>query len=266
MYTLNGTPSTLAGWIQDEITLRRTLKRGDKNTAVRRVQEWLTLAGFGLVMDGDFGPVTQRTVKRFQEAFALDSTGRVNKETYAKLVEPMTHALKQLPGVGPSMNDTVLACARQHLAQHPREVRGDNRGPWVRLYMSGREGPSQYWCAGFTRFIMRQAAELLQISLSVKGSVSCDRFAAQAKQAGLFLSEADARQAGVPPGSLFLVRRTSTDWTHIGIVTESEQTHFHTIEGNTNDDGERNGYEVCARARSYRKKDFILMAPIIAVP
>ncbi len=34
---------------------------------------------------------------------------------------------------------------------------------------------------------------------------------------------------------------------------------FHTIEGNTNDDGSRNGYEVCARRRGYGKKDFVLL-------
>ncbi|MGH8565940.1 MAG: hypothetical protein ACREXW_18380 [Gammaproteobacteria bacterium] len=30
-----------------------------------------------------------------------------------------------------------------------------------------------------------------------------------------------------------------------------------TIEGNTNDDGSREGYEVCARTRDYNEMDFI---------
>jgi hypothetical protein len=34
---------------------------------------------------------------------------------------------------------------------------------------------------------------------------------------------------------------------------------FETIEGNTNDDGSREGYEVCRRFRSYQKTDFILI-------
>jgi hypothetical protein len=32
-----------------------------------------------------------------------------------------------------------------------------------------------------------------------------------------------------------------------------------TIEGNTNDDGSAEGYEVCARTRSYTNMDFILL-------
>jgi hypothetical protein len=34
---------------------------------------------------------------------------------------------------------------------------------------------------------------------------------------------------------------------------------FETIEGNTNDEGSREGYEVCHRVRGYGSKDFILV-------
>jgi peptidoglycan hydrolase-like protein with peptidoglycan-binding domain len=34
---------------------------------------------------------------------------------------------------------------------------------------------------------------------------------------------------------------------------------FRTIEGNTNDDGVREGYEVCARTRNYKKRDFVAL-------
>jgi hypothetical protein len=34
---------------------------------------------------------------------------------------------------------------------------------------------------------------------------------------------------------------------------------FKTIEGNTNDEGVSNGFEVCMRSRSYKDKDFILL-------
>jgi len=40
-------------------------------------------------------------------------------------------------------------------------------------------------------------------------------------------------------------------------VTKFEDDAFETIEGNTNDEGSPNGYEVCRRIRGYRKKDFI---------
>jgi hypothetical protein len=59
------------------------------------------------------------------------------------------------------------------------------------------------------------------------------------------------------PGSFFLVRNAPTDWTHTGIVVNASDETFKTIEGNTNDDGSREGYEVCARTRGYSNMDFI---------
>jgi hypothetical protein len=37
---------------------------------------------------------------------------------------------------------------------------------------------------------------------------------------------------------------------HVGIVTNIIEGVFYAIEGNTNDDGEREGYEVCERIRA----------------
>jgi hypothetical protein len=64
----------------------------------------------------------------------------------------------------------------------------------------------------------------------------------------------------IPPGSIFLARATPSDWTHTGIVVESASESFETIEGNTNDDGCREGYEVCQRTRGYGSKDFVVFA------
>jgi len=64
----------------------------------------------------------------------------------------------------------------------------------------------------------------------------------------------------IQTGSIFLCRRSSTDWTHTGIVTYFEQELFDTIEGNTNDEGHVEGYEACRRVRAYKEKDFISIA------
>jgi hypothetical protein len=68
-------------------------------------------------------------------------------------------------------------------------------------------------------------------------------------------------QRKVNPGSLFLERRSPTDWVHTGIVIDIDivKGTFYTIEGNTNDEGNREGYEVCKRTRGFKKKDFILI-------
>ena len=128
----------------------------------------------------------------------------------------------------------------------------------MRLYMNGRQGEVFAWCAGFVTFLLEQAAQSLAVDKPITGSVSCDVLAAQAAQAGVLLSEVEA--AGrLTPGCIFLVRRAAGDWTHTGVVTGVYDDAFDTIEGNTNDAGQREGVEVCARTRAYIHKDFILI-------
>jgi hypothetical protein len=160
---------------------------------------------------------------------------------------------------GATLGRMTVAYARQHLAQRPREVGGENRGPWVRLYMDGNEGADWLWCSGFATFVQRQAAATLGVPVPVARTFSCDDLAHGAKRATCFVAGCPDSHR-ITPGSLFLVQKTASDWQHVGIVTSAERDAFHTIEGNTNDDGAREGYEVCERVRSYERKDFILVA------
>ena len=43
--------------------------------------------------------------------------------------------------------------------------------------------------------------------------------------------------------------------THTGLITEVHDGYFITIEGNTNDEGSREGYEVCQRRRDYNRQN-----------
>lgn len=243
-----------------ELTFEGELRRGDKNNRVKLVQEWLCLdlVSAKIKVDGDFGPATEAAVKQFQAAKNLAITGIVDKTTFVALVAPMQAALAAIPTDGKTINDMVVAYARQHLQQHPREVGGPNQGPWVRLYMDGREGPEWAWCAGFVSFIWRQACRALGAQVPIALSFGCDELADSAKAHHRFLSEQDAKAnpARVTPGSLFLIRRTAADYTHTGLVIQANQEDVRTIEGNTNDEGSREGYEVCARIRSYLNMDF----------
>ncbi len=66
-----------------ELAWDGTVERGRRGKNVRRVQEWLTLQGFALVVDGQFGPAPELAVREFQEAASAASTGRVNATTFA---------------------------------------------------------------------------------------------------------------------------------------------------------------------------------------
>jgi len=65
--------------------------------------------------------------------------------------------------------------ARAHLKAHPVEVGGDNRGPWVRAYMSGNDGSDWLWCAGFVTAIVAQAASLLGTATPTPGTALTSR-------------------------------------------------------------------------------------------
>jgi len=247
--------------MMSDLVLDKDYKKGMKGKKVRLIQEWLCLHDYHIVIDGDFGDATDAAVRQFQKEKKLEVDGIVEGKTFDRLVLPMTKALEEISPVKKGLGQMVVAYAKKHLEQHPREVGGQNKGPWVRLYMQGNEGSDWSWCAGFVSFILKQACKSLNVAHPIQTSFSCDSLAFSAKERGLFLKESEAKEKkAIVPGWLFLERRTPTDWVHTGIVLSAENNIFHTIEGNTNDDGDREGYEVCRRIRNYASKDFILLA------
>lgn len=249
-------------WVRKELQFDGVIRRGQRGKKAKLVQEWLCLHGIFIAIDSDFGEITEKAVRQFQEMNGLELTGVIDDSTFSKLVGPMLRALTPIFDSGKPLNRMIVDYARQHLAEHPREIGGENCGPWVRMYMRGKDGKEWLWCAGFACFIIQQAADATGNPVPIKRSFSCDTLAERAKNRNIFVSEralglGEIPKPEMPSGSLFLSRRTPDDWTHIGIVTNFEQDSFSTIEGNTNDEGSREGYEVCARLRGYRKKDFI---------
>jgi peptidoglycan hydrolase-like protein with peptidoglycan-binding domain len=226
------------------------------------IQEWLSLRGHNVAIDGAFGPATEGTVRRFQAVNSLPVTGIVDADTFSHLSAPLTKAVAPISGAGKTLNDLILAYAGQHLAQHPLEVGGQNCGPWVRSYLEGNQGDNWPWCAGFACFILRQACDALGRPMPIKRTFSCDILAGRAMAAGIFISGREIAKGNVakdqiPPGSFFVNRRTDDDWNHTGIAIAFHDDYFETIEGNTNDAGDREGYEVCRRIRGYEGKDFV---------
>jgi hypothetical protein len=241
-----------------ELDWEGTVERGRAGPGVRRAQEWLTLQGYALVIDGDFGPATELAVREFQEANGLAPTGEVDAATFAVLSQPLRRAAEDASPTG-ALGRRVAYYAERHLKERAREVGGANRGPWVRTYMNGNEGPEWAWCAGFACFILGQAARSLGIPQPIATTFSCDTLAARAKAKDLFLPESRASSTALRPGDLFLHRRGPGDWSHVGVVLRVFEDAFLSIEGNTNDGGEREGHEVSRRIRAFDGKDFVRM-------
>lgn len=228
---------------------------------VRRIQEWLCLNGYGVVVDGVFGAATEAGVRAFRRDRRLPVKGPIDQAAFARLSAPMRRAVTTPNRVSKDLGTAVVEIARRHLAQHPREIGGQNLGPWVRLYMHGEQGIDYPWCVGFTWFVIRQACQALDVAMPLKKTYSCDKLAADGCKKELMVREAEVDRSDpaelLPPGTVFLQRRVPGDWTHAGLVVGAGKETFETIEGNTNDEGSREGYEVCRRIRGYRDKDFV---------
>jgi hypothetical protein len=221
--------------IPDHSRIPTGLARGANGPTVRILQEHLTLAGYPPLIDGDFGPATERALM-LATRHIFGGQKITDAATNFDLTQPMYRAL--------SARGSLLDIARAYLVEHPREVGGNNRGPWVRTFCDGVEGRA--WCGYAVRHLARQAGE----PWAERISPSCDVTAARALH--------DGRWSSTPiVGGLFLVRRTPTDWTHMGIVLDAGPGWISTWEGNANDEGGREGHEVCGRTRGIGRLDFV---------
>lgn len=250
-------------WILREFLFAGETRLGGRGPAVRRAQEWLVLNDYRIAVDGDFGPATRHAVTDFQFAKGLGLTGAVDAVTHDLMIQPLVRALLPIAGEGLALSELVVRYAWQHLAEAPREVGGENSGPWVRLYMRGGDGPVRPWCAGFLCYLLAQAADSLRMPVPLERTFSCDILAEQAKRRGYFvpgsyLKDADDRCRTIFPGSLFLQRRSRDKWSHAGLVVENREDCLITIEGNSGEEGGREGHEVCRRVRGYGGKDFVV--------
>ena len=243
-----------------ELEFVKAMKRGEKSKLIRLAQEWLCLNDFSVVLDGDFGPGMELAVKGFQKKAKLTVNGEVDQVTWEALVKPMREVLGPVAVGSKTLRQLVVAYAEQHLARHPREVGGQNRGPWVRLYMKGQEGPAWPWCAGFATFILEQASAARGEPAPHPRIFGCDSLAGLAQTKGLLVqTKTPADFSKVQAGMLFLVRKGPFHWQHIGVVAQVQGEAMVTIEGNTNDEGVPEGFEVCRRSRGLKDRDFLLV-------
>lgn len=263
-----------------ELTIAASQKRNgaDNNRKdVGKIQSWLTLhahadpaAGTATAIDGDFGPATERAVLHFQEAKGLPRSGVVTQTTFDELCRPMRDAFEG-PVAGTNLRSLVVDIAARHISNRPLELVIDqqaNCGPWVRAYMDNHEGSDWYWCMGFVQTIIDQAASLQGKSFKtlMPLTYSCDTVGATGLEKGLLTRYTAVRNnpSLVLPGDIFLLQRTPHDWIHTGIITAIGTDTFETAEGNTNNDGSRNGNAVLKRVRNFRtsKLDVFSIAPL----
>lgn len=82
---------------------RRTLRRGDRGSDVKTLQNWLTDVGYRVPATGYFGAITRRAVWNFQEVDGIPPSGRVGRRTAQVLLRMVRQAASDgavTPGSG----------------------------------------------------------------------------------------------------------------------------------------------------------------------
>ncbi len=249
----------------------KPVQKGSTGMDAQRVQEWLNLWGyydnkwkFKCTVDADFGPQTDETVKKFQTFRGLFPTGVVDEKTWSHLRLPLMKAFSGYRGpVDGDIRAEILAVAKCHLASSPRELAA-NEGPWVRAYMNGHDGKPYAWCVGSTLTVIDQAFSIhgKKFTSFLPNTLGCDELANYAMKQKRLIRNVDLKKMtfdelkkAVKPGDILNLSKTPTDWTHTALITAVAADHFETWEGNTNDEGSREGFEVCARIRNFTKQN-----------
>jgi len=238
------------------------LKRGARGDAPKLLQEFLSLVGYDLELDGIFGGATEQALLLFSRERVGEeyASKELTRRIWSDLIEPYRKALRKL-ATRAQFEKLVVAYAKKHLAAGAMELKGSNLGPWVRLYMKGYEGAPFAWCAGFVCFLIRQAALTYGMSDEdmkkyLPDTFSCDKLAGWGASRSKLLTVV-GEGTKILPGAIFLVYRGNSDWVHTGIVISKNRDSVETIEGNTNVAGSREGICVMRRFRGLKNLHFI---------
>ena len=243
----------------------------------KEIQELLCYHRFGVVIDGAPGKATKRAMSEFMEAAGVPNwqwAYPLPKAAQDLLVEPfrrLTHLASDTSiGVYATFADALVGFAEDFLDADFHEIGGDNKGPCVRMVSDGSEGGP--WCANYDTFIVGLAHDYMtrsgkppRFDKARYRSGYCPTLERVAREDGRLITKEAAllNPLLVKKGMLFLVWGRDAAGNlrsfHTGIVRDDAWPDgtYSTIEGNTNDDGSREGFEVARRVRAVDNCNFV---------
>lgn len=153
-----------------------------------------------------------------------------------------------------NLQDKAVEVAVSQLGQKEDPI-GSNKGPMVDEYLkSVGLAPGFAWCQAFVFWSFEQAAMGLTAAglptanpvVKTAGVMDCWNRTKSSRK--IMAVEAKQRPQLVQPGMQVVFKHSNTAG-HTGIVTNVVGNEIHTLEGNTNHDGSREGYEVERKVR-----------------
>ena len=189
-------------------------------------------------------------VATFQSARGLTADGKLGPTTLAAMGygQPAAAATTGVLTV-----DALVATCEHEAAQKVREVGGMNKGPRVEEYQRAVGlRPGDPWCAAFVAWCIMKSRQLDKPPTWCSGSAITTWHKGSRKAGDAFAVPTDADlQSKVKPGWVWVRAKDAKGaadaskglWVqgHCGIVVAVDAIGWHTIEGNTNAAGSRDG-------------------------
>lgn len=131
-----------------------------------------------------------------------------------------------------------------------REKGSSNSGPQVDQYLkSVGLTPGFPWCMAFVYWCYNQAAQASGVTnFLIRTGGVMHQWNEQQPTRKIILDKVLKNQTLIQPGAVFIMDHGKGTG-HTGLVEKIHGSFIDTIEGNTNDEGSREGVEVCRRTR-----------------
>lgn len=230
------------------------IKLGDNGPAVVRVQELLVKHGFLLKkeVDGIFGNDTKSAVIKFQKSKSLDADGIVGNDTINAL-----NNVTIKPDVAHKQSQLLVDLINIFKKEIGVKETGKNTGPRIKQYQASTwlSGTGWAWCAAFICFGIKEWLKNPEVKKHFNLiNKSVESFRPQTAGAWDFLNWAKSREAyGIKIISNSSKPRTGDimifNISHIEFVESFDGEVIHTIGGNTDGSGGREGDGVYRRQR-----------------
>jgi hypothetical protein len=225
------------------------LKRGNNGEDVRELQQLLTNRGYIVSVEGVFDATTYRAVRAFQaqnldqHGHPLVVDGQVGPLTWWSLTHPKPIIVTPsavdytvMPPVdagGSDQGRAALEVAIAELKAGAGEVGGNNKGPWVKKYLSQAGLPEgNSWCASFVSWCTFHACGEKKDAMPFAYCPGARNLLVEFKAKGWAYAPNKNYQP-VPGDIVVWWREKLSGWLgHVGYVYQLKDGMLYTIEGN----------------------------------